>query len=160
MKKSDRCDRSGPGRVRTARSTSGRRLRDGGAGQPVLTLVRGSEADPALVELATLTRSPMPADVRGAVVTPVRGELRATWMPLSGPSRIPEGRVLLSWSPAGQGRTDVTAHLQLAGALVLLAVWPGLRGEWSGVVRPTVAEVTELHAAFRISLVALECLAD
>lgn len=98
----------------------------------------------------------MPADVRGAIVTPVNGRLMATWMPLNGPSHVPQGRVLLSWTPADADRTDVTAHLGLAGAQVLLAVWPGLRGEWSGVVRPTVAEVTELHAALRLAIVVLD----
>ncbi|MDR3084421.1 MAG: hypothetical protein LBV60_26490 [Streptomyces sp.] len=55
---------------------------------------------------------------------------------------------------------DVTAHLGLASAQVLLAFWPGLRGEWSGVVRPTVAEVTELHAAFHLATVVLDRLID
>ncbi|MEV7080895.1 hypothetical protein AB0N88_20540 [Streptomyces sp. NPDC093516] len=110
--------------------------------------------------MSTLTREPMPADVRGAIVTPVHGTLMATWMPLDCPSRVPQGRVLLAWTPAGDDRTDVTAHLGLAGAQVLLAVWPGLRGEWSGVVRPTVAEVTELHAALRLATVVLDRLID
>ncbi|MFJ3672547.1 hypothetical protein ACIPSE_39425 [Streptomyces sp. NPDC090106] len=140
--------------------SSRRRPTGGGAGRPVLTLVRGSASDCAPVELATLTRSAMPADVRGAVVTPVQGRLMATWMPLSGPSRIPQGRVLVAWTPAGEDRTDITAHLGLAGAQVLLAVWPGLRGDWSGVVHPTVAEVTELHGALRLATLALERLAD
>ncbi|MEW2489899.1 hypothetical protein [Streptomyces sp. NPDC048411] len=102
----------------------------------------------------------MPADVRGAIVTPVNGRLMATWMPLDGPSRVPQGRVLLSWTHTDADRTDVTAHLGLAGVQVLLAVWPGLRGEWSGVVRPTVAEVTELHAALRVATVVLNRLTD
>ncbi|GGT72840.1 hypothetical protein GCM10010207_83390 [Streptomyces atratus] len=112
------------------------------------------------VALSTLTRDPMPADVRGAIVTPVNGRLMATWIPLDGPSRVPQGRVLLSWTPTDGDRTDVTAHLGLAGAQVLLAVWPGLRGEWSGVVRPTVAEATELHAALRLATVVLNRLTD
>ncbi|MFJ5036068.1 hypothetical protein ACIQB5_50850 [Streptomyces sp. NPDC088560] len=102
----------------------------------------------------------MPADARGALVKPVNGRLMATWMPLSGPSRIPPGRVRLAWTPAGADRMDVTAHLGLAGAQVLLALWPGLRGEWSGVVRPTVAEVTELHAALRLATAVLDRMAD
>ncbi|GGM23102.1 hypothetical protein GCM10010129_79300 [Streptomyces fumigatiscleroticus] len=122
--------------------------------------MRGSDAQRTPVELSALTREPMPADVRGAIVTAAGGRLMASWMPLSGPSRIPQGRVLLSWTPAAAGRTDVTAHLGLAGAEVLLAVWPGLRGEWSGVVRPTLAEVTELHAALRLATAALERLVD
>ncbi|MEU0836622.1 hypothetical protein [Streptomyces sp. NPDC005969] len=102
----------------------------------------------------------MPADVRGAIVTAVGGRLLATWMPLSGPSRLPQGRVLLSCTPAADDRTDVTAHLGLAGTQVLLAFWPGLRSGWCGVVRPTVAEVTELHAALRLATVALNRLTD
>jgi hypothetical protein len=121
--------------------------------------VPGTGAD-TRAELSTLTRQPMPADVRGAIVTPARGTLMATWMPLDDPSRIPQGRVLLAWTPTGEDRTDVTAHLGLAGGQVLLAVWPGLRGEWSDVVRPTVAEVTELHAALRLATVVLDRLTD
>ncbi|MFJ5035587.1 hypothetical protein ACIQB5_48080 [Streptomyces sp. NPDC088560] len=102
----------------------------------------------------------MPAGVQGALVTPVSGTLMATWMPQSGQSRVPQGRVLLSWTPAGAERMDVTAHLGLAGAQVLLAVWPGLRGDWSGVVRPTVAEVTKLHTALRLATVVLDRPAD
>ncbi|MGW5781733.1 hypothetical protein [Streptomyces sp. NPDC003863] len=112
------------------------------------------------LELAALTREPMPAGVRGALVTEVGGRLMATWMPAAEQRRAPPGRVLLSWIPGPAGRTDVTAHLGLAGALVLLAVWPGLRGEWSGVVRPTVAEVSGLHAALRLATTALERLTD
>ncbi|ALO99128.1 hypothetical protein SHL15_8163 [Streptomyces hygroscopicus subsp. limoneus] len=140
-------------------SASGRRSRRVRAGGPLLTLVRDSEPR-RTVELSAVTREPMPADVRGAIVTPVDGRLMATWMPLDAPSRVPQGRVLLSWTPAGEDRTDVTAQLGLAGTQVLLAVWPGLRGEWSGVVRPTVAEVTELHAALRLATVVLDRLAD
>ncbi|WP_238697871.1 hypothetical protein [Streptomyces sp. E5N91] len=51
---------------------------------------------------------------------------------------------------------DVTARLGLAGAQVLLATWPGLNGDWSDVVRPTVAEVRELHAALRLATVVLD----
>jgi hypothetical protein len=102
----------------------------------------------------------MPGDVRGAIVTPLHGTLMATWVPLDDPSLIPQGRVLLAWTPAGEDRTDVTAHLGLAGAQVLLAVWPGLRGEWSDVVRPTVTEVTELHAALRLVSAVLDRLTD
>ncbi|MFC9626608.1 hypothetical protein ACFTXM_43890 [Streptomyces sp. NPDC056930] len=122
--------------------------------------MRGAQAHRMPVALSTLTRDPMPADVRGAIVTPVNGRLMATWIPLDGPSRVPQGRVLLSWTPTDGDRTDVTAHLGLAGAQVLLAVWPGLRGEWSGVVRPTVAEATELHAALRLATVVLNRLTD
>ncbi|WP_331737662.1 hypothetical protein [Streptomyces sp. NBC_00019] len=154
MTRYDRC-----GRPRCDHS-SAVPAKGGSAGRPVLTLIRGSDVDGVPVELSTLTRTPMPTDVRGAIVTPVQGTLMATWMPLRGPSRIPQGRVLLTWTPADEGRTDVTARLGLAGAQVLLAVWPGLRGDWSGVVRPTVAEVTELHAALRLATVVLDRLTD
>ncbi|MFC9625342.1 hypothetical protein ACFTXM_37065 [Streptomyces sp. NPDC056930] len=45
---------------------------------------------------------------------------------------------MLSWVPAREGRMDVTAHPGLAGEEVLLATWPGLNGDWSDIVRPTV----------------------
>ncbi|MFF2732241.1 hypothetical protein ACFVS9_30575 [Streptomyces sp. NPDC058008] len=102
----------------------------------------------------------MPAGVRGAIVTVVGGRLMATWVPSNGPAPLPQGRVLLSWTPRDTGRTDVTAHLGLAGTQVLLALWPGLRGEWSEIVRPTVSEVTKLHAALRLATVVLDGLAD
>lgn len=122
----------------------------------MLTLVRGSEAGRMPVELSALTGEPMPADVLGALVTPVQDRLMATWMPVSGPSRIPRGRVRLSWTSAGDERMDVTAHLGLADTQVLLAVWPGLLGDWAGVVFPTVAEVTKLHAALGLATAALK----
>ncbi|MGW0858927.1 hypothetical protein [Streptomyces sp. NPDC002690] len=102
----------------------------------------------------------MPADARGALVTPTGGGLMATWMPLDGPSRVPRGQVLLSWVPTSKGRVDVRAHLGLAHGHVLLAVWPSMSGEWSRVVRPTVTEVTELHAVLRVATTALERLTD
>ncbi|WP_320779352.1 hypothetical protein [Streptomyces sp. CRN 30] len=142
MTRHDRCDRPGRGR-------------------PALTLVRCSGEDRrAPVALSLLTRRPMPAGVRGALVTVTGGRLMATWLPSRGPSRIPPGRVMLSWTPSAGGRSDVTARLGLAGAQVLLALWPGLRGEWSDVVRPTVAEVTELHAALHLATAVLDRLAD
>lgn len=134
--------------------------RHGARHRPALTLVPDSSAGQAPVGLSALTQAPMPADVRGALVTPVHGRLMATWMPLDGPSRIPQGRVLLSWTSPDGERTDVTARLGLAGTQPLLARWPGLRGEWSAVVHPTVAEVTELHAALRLATAVLDRLAD
>ncbi|SEG92091.1 hypothetical protein SAMN05216223_12547 [Actinacidiphila yanglinensis] len=123
-----------------------------------------ADADPRArrgpAPLSRLTRLPMPDGVRGALVAPVDGTLTAVWVPRNAPSRVPPGRVLLSWTPAGLDRMDVTAHLGLPGTQVLLACWPGLRGDWSGVVRPTVAEVTELHAALRLATVLLEGLTD
>ncbi|MGW3496289.1 hypothetical protein [Streptomyces sp. NPDC001020] len=102
----------------------------------------------------------MPGDVRGALVTAVGrfpgSRLQAVWAPLTSPTRIPPGEILLSWVPAREGRMDVTAHLGLEGAQVLLATWPGLSGDWSDIVRPTVAEVRELHAALRLATVVLD----
>ncbi|MCW8384573.1 hypothetical protein [Streptomyces justiciae] len=159
MTRHDRFGRPAGGPSPATTSPAGRRPGGHRPARPALSLVPGTRAD-APVELSTLTRQPMPADVRGAIVTPVHGALMATWMPLDGPSRVPQGRILLAWTPAGDDRTDVTAHLGLAGAQVLLAVWPGLRGDWTGVVRPTVAEVTELHAALRLATVVLDRLTD
>ncbi|MER5949478.1 hypothetical protein ABT127_25835 [Streptomyces sp. NPDC001904] len=122
-----------------------RRARGARTGRPALTLVPGSDAH-RTVELSALTAEPMPADVRGALVRPTGGALVADWLPLGRATAVPEGRVLLSWTPVGPDRTDVTAHLGHADGVELLAVWPGLRGEWSSVVRPTVIQVTGLYA--------------
>ncbi|MBV2353883.1 hypothetical protein KUM39_05840 [Streptomyces sp. J2-1] len=101
----------------------------------------------------------MPAGVRGAVVTSVAavpgGTLKTVWVPAT-QERLPAGRIVLSWEPAGEGLTTVTAHLRLARGEVLLATWPLLTGEWSDTVRPTLAEVTELHAALRLAANILE----
>ncbi|MEW2296096.1 hypothetical protein ABZ719_25950 [Streptomyces sp. NPDC006743] len=133
---------------------------DGPSRRPALTLVPGSDPYRSPVELRTLVRSPMPEDVRGALVTVVRKapgrSFQVRWSTLDDPSRIPPGRVRLSWTPAGEDRMDVSAHLGLPGAQVLLALWPALRGNWSDVVRPTVAEVTELHAALSLASAALD----
>lgn len=159
MTRFDSCGRC-CGHSVAARSSTGRAPGAPRAGRPVLTVVPGHEPHRGPVELSTLTRMPMPAGVRGALVATAGDSLTATWMPLSGTSRIPPGRVVLSWTPTGDHRTDVTAHLGLAGAQVLLASWPGLHGEWSPIVRPTVAEVTELHAALRLATVLMDRLAD
>lgn len=50
---------------------------------------------------------------------------------------------------------DVTAHLGLAAAEVLLASWPGLSGGWTAVVHPTLFEVIGLHAALSVAIDAL-----
>ncbi|MEU5088346.1 hypothetical protein [Streptomyces sp. NPDC021356] len=134
--------------------------RDGPARRPALTLVPGCDPYRSPVELRTLVRSPMPENVRGALVTTVRKApgraFQARWTTLDAPSRIPPGRVRLSWTPAGEERMDVSAHLGPPGAQVLLAVWPALHGNWCDVVRPTVAEVTDLHAALSLATAALD----
>jgi hypothetical protein len=123
------------------------------------------DANPYLhpVELRTLIDSPMPTNVRGALVTSAasgtdRG-LQVRWVLDTSPGRIPAGRILLSWATIGEDTVDVTAHLGLAGAQVLLAVWPSLHGDWCEIVRPTLAEVMELHSAFRLAAAVLERLA-
>jgi hypothetical protein len=102
----------------------------------------------------------MPRHVRGALVTEIAGDPRnvckVVWQPAEGPARIPTGQILLSWSSAGRDLTDVTARLGLPGEEVLLATWPALAGEWSGVVHPTVLEVMGLHAALKLAAKVLE----
>ena len=126
------------------RPVTGRR-RSWSATRPSLTLVPGSDAL-RTAPLSVLTAEPMPADVRGALVRPAGGTLVANWLPLGRSTAVPEGRVLLAWTSVGQDRTDVTAHLGHADGEALLAVWPGLRGDWSCVVRPTIIQVTGLYA--------------
>ncbi|MFE9611350.1 hypothetical protein [Streptomyces sp. NPDC006012] len=134
------------------------------AGRPALTLVRGRDPYGSPVDLRTLTRSPMPGDVRGALVTSVDrvpgGRFQAVWLPVSAPVRIPLGEIVLSWTGAREDLVYVTARLGLAAGPVPLAVWPGLGGDWCDTVRPTVVEVRELHAALRLATAALDCRAD
>ncbi len=152
MTRHDVCGPHCCGREPAGPSPAPRRRSAGGRSRPVLTLVpRPEVAREAPVPLSSLTRHAMPPSVRGAVVAEADRGLVATWMPSEGPFRVPPGRILLSWTQAAFGRTDVRAHLGLAGTQVLLAYWPGLRGEWSAVVRPTVVEVSELHAALRLA---------
>ncbi|MFE2426896.1 hypothetical protein ACFXJ5_09105 [Streptomyces sp. NPDC059373] len=106
----------------------------------------------------------MPADVRGALVHHVSASpadtIQISWTADDDPARIPPGRILLSWKPAARSSMDVTAHLGLPGAEVLLATWPGLTGNWSHVVHPTVVEVMGLHSALTLAAVIAELLAD
>ncbi|MGV9915357.1 hypothetical protein ACWEWD_34205 [Streptomyces tendae] len=137
-----------------------RRPAESRARRPVLTLVHGGGSRTGPVPLREVGRSPMPAHARGALVTAVDhatgGRLQVVWASRGAPGRIPPGQVMLSWVPDGTGRMDVTARLGLVGGQVLLATWPGLNGDWTDVVRPTVAEVRELHAALRLATVVLE----
>lgn len=127
--------------------------------RPALALVRGGGGfgGDGPVELRKLTGTAMPAGARGALVTLVDGapggRLQVVWAAAG--ARLQEGGILLSWADGAEGLTDVTAHLGLPGGPVLLARWPGLRADWSDVVRPTVAEVRELHAALRLATVVL-----
>ncbi|MFD6995077.1 hypothetical protein ACFWA5_02085 [Streptomyces mirabilis] len=49
----------------------------------------------------------------------------------------------------------MTAYLGLATTEVLLANWPGLRGDWTPVVHPTLLEVIGLHTALSVATDAL-----
>lgn len=104
----------------------------------------------------------MPDGVRGALVRHVSatpaGAFQISWLAADLSGSVPPGRILLSWSPATEGTVDVTAHLGLHGAEVLLATWPGLTGDWSHTIRPTVVEVMGLHSALTLATVVLELL--
>lgn len=106
----------------------------------------------------------MPDGVRGALVHHVSGTpahaLKVSWLEADHPDPIPPGRILLSWTPTQDGGTAVAAYLGLPAAEVLLATWPGLTGEWSHIVHPTVIEVTGLHSALTLATLVLELLAD
>ena len=106
----------------------------------------------------------MPTGVRGALVqespATLAGAFRVSWMTADHPERVPPGRILLSWKPTADGRMDVTAHLGLPGAEVLLATWPDLTDDWTRTVHPTVYEVTGLHSALTLATIVLEMLAD
>lgn len=110
------------------------------------------------VALADLIPHPMPSWVRGALVTRVSANLDtpvlATWFsPEEGPLR--PGSLLVSWRPATTGYTEVIARLGLAGSEVTLAIWPRLHGDWTAVIRPTLHEVSGLHAALTVAKEAL-----
>jgi len=136
-----------------------RRPRNARVGPPALALVGGRAPSRTPVALRGVATSPMPSGVRGALVTSVdngpQRTFQVAWSSLAAPARIPPGRIRLSWMPVGEDLMDVEARLGLPGAEVLLARWPGLRGDWSDIVRPTVAEVMELHSALRLATVVL-----
>ncbi|MEW2403496.1 hypothetical protein [Streptomyces sp. NPDC046862] len=106
----------------------------------------------------------MPDGVRGALVHYVSATLADTfpisWLASDHPDPIPPGRILLSWTSANDGSTTVTAYLGLPAAEVLLATWPGLTGEWTHIVHPTVVEVMGLHSALTLATLVAELLAD
>jgi hypothetical protein len=113
---------------------------------------------PQLV-LGDLVRLPMPPSMRGVLVRSVpplpTQPIRATWVPAAAPDQLPTGTALLSWEPSTDGSMDVTARLGLAATDVLLAAWPGLSGDWTTVVHPTLFEVIGLHAALSVAIDAL-----
>ncbi|MEV1065985.1 esterase [Streptomyces sp. NPDC050263] len=81
--------------------------------------------------------------------------IRTLWMSDLTSDRLRPGSILLSWEPSLRDGMDVTAHLGLASAKVLLANWPGLQGDWTPVVHPTLFEVIGLHAALSVATDAL-----
>jgi hypothetical protein len=102
--------------------------------------------------------------MRGVLVRQVSsspgGIFQVSWLRADVPSLIPPGRIMLVWESMEGAARRVTARLGLPGGQVLLAVWPSLRGDWSDVVRPTVAEVTGLYSALCLATIALEYLVE
>lgn len=117
-----------------------------------------SVAVPNLI-LSDLVRRPIPKSARGAILHSVplllTEPIRAAWAPAQNPNRLRPGSILLDWAPSLDGSMDVTARLGLASAEVVLATWPGLRGDWTPIVHPTLYEVIGLHAALSVAVDAL-----
>lgn len=109
--------------------------------------------------LSDLVRHPMPQSVRGALLRSVSPHLaqpiHTVWTSDLKSDQLRPGSILLSWEPGLRDGMDVTAHLGLASAEVLLANWPGLQGDWTTVVHPTLFEVIGLHAALSVATDAL-----
>ncbi|MCX5555335.1 esterase [Streptomyces sp. NBC_00038] len=101
----------------------------------------------------------MPRSVRGVLLRSVHPHpaqpIHTMWITDQGPTPLRAGSILLSWAPSLGNGVDVTARLRLASAEVLLANWPGLRGDWTPVVHPTLHEVIGLHAALSVATHAL-----
>ncbi|MFJ7773509.1 hypothetical protein ACIQ1J_35305, partial [Streptomyces sp. NPDC097107] len=84
------------------------------------------------------------------------GPLDISWLATETP-RLPLGRIRLRWEPASlSGGWDVTVHLGLASADVLLGSWPAVPDDWPGLIRPTLYEVTGLCAALSFATDALD----
>lgn len=109
--------------------------------------------------LGDLVHHPMPRSVRGALLRSVpplpTQPIHTMWVNGPEPDLLRPGSILLSWEPSIQGGMDVTARLGLAATEVLLANWPGLEGDWTPVVHPTLVEVIGLHAALSVATNAL-----
>ncbi len=109
--------------------------------------------------LGDLIHHPMPDCVHGALLRSVPSvpskPIRTVWSLSAKRERLPPGAVLLAWQPDFDGGMNVTAHLGLASAEVVLATWPGLRGDWVSVVHPTLYEVVNLYAALTVARDAL-----
>ncbi|MGW3649246.1 esterase [Streptomyces sp. NPDC000878] len=109
--------------------------------------------------LSDLVRHPMPRSARGALLGSVPPHpaqpIHTMWITDLDPNPLRPGSILLSWEPSLGNGMNVTAHLSLASAEVLLAHWPHLHGDWTPIVHPTLFEVTGLHAALTVATDAL-----
>lgn len=83
------------------------------------------------------------------------GPLDITWLAAETP-QLHLGRIRLRWEPASGGGWDVTVHLSLSTAEVLLGSWPAALDDWPRLVRPTLYEVTGLCAALSLATDALD----
>ncbi|WP_313895706.1 esterase [Streptomyces sp. KO7888] len=88
------------------------------------------------------------------ISTRTDGPLDITWLAAE-TSRLPLGRIRLRWEPASLSGWDVTVHLGLTSADVLLGSWPALPDDWPHLIRPTLYEVTGLCAALAFATDAL-----
>ncbi|MGW3830513.1 esterase [Streptomyces microflavus] len=89
------------------------------------------------------------------ISTRPNGPLHVTWLAAGNP-RLPLGRIRLRWESASRTSWDVTAHLSLTTAEVLLGSWPGAPNDWPRLIRPTLYEVTGLCAALAFAIDALD----
>ena len=126
--------------------------------RPAASPINSSSSSQHLL-LSDLVHHPMPRSVRGALLRRVPPRpaqpIHTVWITDLKTERLHPGSVLLSWEPSLGDGMDVTAHLRLATAEVLLASWPNLHGDWTAVVRPTLHEVIGLHTALSIATDAL-----
>ncbi|SFC59345.1 hypothetical protein SAMN05421773_104207 [Streptomyces aidingensis] len=101
----------------------------------------------------------MPTDTRGAIVRSISAMpgdvLQISRVDSRDRSSLPLGGVLLTWATSATGGMDVTAQLGLPSQEVLLGRWPGLHGEWSPIIHPTVYEAIGLCAALHVATDAL-----
>lgn len=101
----------------------------------------------------------MPHGVYSALVQRVSprpdGPLDVIWL-ATGTPRLTLGRIRLRWEPASRNGWDVTMHLGLTTAEVLLGSWPAAPDDWPCLVRPTLYEVTGLCAALSLATDALD----
>ncbi|MGV9389106.1 esterase [Streptomyces olivaceus] len=88
----------------------------------------------------------MPSALIQRISTRPDGPLDVTWL-AAGTPRLPLGRIRLRWEPASRSGWDVTVHLSLTTAEVLLGSWPAAPDDWPRLVRPTLYKVTGLCAA-------------